>query len=303
MILHAVAIVSLMSDSPTPRKILIQLDTDAHPSVFDRVVAIDSGAEELFSYGNVTLDQVQGLVHGAMFTRGPKDLKHTAIFIGGSDVAKGEALLKAVKKTFFKPLTVSVMLDANGANTTAAAAVLRAAKHLPLAQTKALVLGGTGPVGQRAARLLARQGAKVALASRSLDKASAAAKAINEVLKSDSITPVAPGDDGALLAALEGVSLVIAAGAAGARLLPASVRKQAPHLKVIIDLNAVAPAGIEGVDVMDKEKPVDGVIAYGAIGVGGTKMKIHKAAIASLFEANDRVLDAEEIYALGAKLG
>src|SRR5579862_7251461 len=69
------------------RKILIQLDTDAQPSVFDRVVAIDAGADEVFSYGGVRPEQVQGLVHGAIFTRGPKDLKRTALFIGGSDVA------------------------------------------------------------------------------------------------------------------------------------------------------------------------------------------------------------------------
>lgn len=291
-----------MSDSTHPRRILIQLDTDAQPSVFDRVVAIDSGVDQLFSYGAVTLDQVAGLVHGAMFTRGPGDLKHTAIFIGGGDVAQGEAVLDAVKKTMFPPLTVSVMLDANGANTTAAAAVLRAAKHLQLSQTTALVLGGTGPVGQRVARLLARQGAKVRLASRTLDKATTAANIINDAVKSARITPVASGDDASLTGALQGIDLLIAAGAAGARLLPAAIRRSCSTLKVMIDLNAVPPEGIEGVDVRDKEKPIDGIIAYGAIGIGGTKMKIHKAAIASLFEANDRVLDAEEIHTLGEKL-
>jgi hypothetical protein len=291
-----------MSSQP-PRKILIQLDSDPHPSVFDRVVAIDSGVDHLFSYGNVTPDQVQGLVHGAMFTRGPKDLANTAIFVGGSDVAKGEALLAAVKKTLFSPLTVSIMLDANGANTTAAAAVIRAAKHLPLASTTALVLAGTGPVGQRAARLLARQGATVRLASRTIDKAKAAADAINKAIGSSKIAPVATGDDAALASALRDVHLVIAAGAAGVQLLPKSVReKSGAAIKVLIDLNAVAPLGIEGVGLMDKEKPLGGAIAYGAIGVGGTKMKIHKAAVASLFEANNRVLDAEQIYELGAKL-
>jgi hypothetical protein len=285
------------------RKILIQLDTDPHPSVFDRVVAIDSGVDELFSYGNVTLEQVQGLVHGAMFTRGPRELSSTAIFIGGGDVAKGEAVLTAVRKTFFGPLSVSVMLDANGANTTAAAAVLRAAKHLPLAATTALVLAGTGPVGQRAARLLARQGATVRLASRTMEKAKAAADAINAAVGGTKVTPAATGDDAGLIGALGGAQLVIAAGAAGVRLLPSAARERAGGaIKVLIDLNAVAPLGIEGVDVMDKEKPFGGAIAYGAIGVGGTKMKIHKAAVASLFEVNNRVLDAEQIFELGARL-
>src|SRR5262245_536255 len=157
------------------RKILVQLDSDPHPSVFDRVVAIDAGADEVFSYGGVTPEQVANLVHGAIFTRGPKDLKRTALFVGGSNVEAGEKLLAAALKAMIPAygLRVSVLLDANGANTTAAAAVRVAAKHLALAETTALVLGGTGPVGQRAGLLLARQGAHVRLASRQLGRAAA----------------------------------------------------------------------------------------------------------------------------------
>src|SRR6266581_942641 len=114
------------------RKILIQLDGNAQPSVFDRVVAVDAGADEVFSYGGVTPEQVRGLVHGAIFTRGPKHLKRTAIFIGGSDVAAGERLLQEVHRHFIPQfgLRVSVLLDPNGANTTAAAAVRSAVHHL-----------------------------------------------------------------------------------------------------------------------------------------------------------------------------
>src|SRR5205823_8839268 len=150
------------------RKILIQLDSDPQSSVFDRVVAVDAGADEVFSYGGVRPEQVRDLVHGAIFTRGPKDLKSTAIFIGGSDVAAGERLLEEVRRHLLPQfgLGVSILLDANGANTTAAAAVRAAARHLELKGAPALVLGGTGPVGQRVARLLARQGAEVRVGSR-----------------------------------------------------------------------------------------------------------------------------------------
>src|SRR3954464_2522346 len=142
-------------------KILIQLDSDAHASVFDAVVATDAGVDRLLQYCNVKPADVQGLVHGAIFTRGPQELTQTAIFIGGSSVAVGEELLAAAKKAFFGPMRVSALLDANGANTTAAAGVLAAAKHVMLSGATALVLGGTGPVGERAARLLARQGTAV----------------------------------------------------------------------------------------------------------------------------------------------
>ena len=142
------------------RKILIQLDSDAQPSVFDRVVAVDAGADEVFAYGGVKPEQVQGLVHGAIFTRGAKDLKSTAIFVGGSDVAAGERLLQEARKHMIPQfgLCVSILLDANGANTTAAAAVRAAGRHLDLKNAPALVLGGTGPVGQRVAPLAGQGG-------------------------------------------------------------------------------------------------------------------------------------------------
>ena len=88
----------------TMRKLLLQLDSSPHPSVFDRVVAYDAGADEVMSYGAVGEDAVRDLVHGAIFTRGPKDLHHTAIFIGGTDMPSGERLLTAVRKAFFGPM-------------------------------------------------------------------------------------------------------------------------------------------------------------------------------------------------------
>src|SRR5580693_6013221 len=99
------------------RRILIQFDTDSVPSVFDRVVAIDAGVEELFSYGGIMPKNVEPLVHGAIFTRGPAELKNTAIFIGGSQVQDGEPLLEKICDTFFGPMRVSVMIDSNGCNT------------------------------------------------------------------------------------------------------------------------------------------------------------------------------------------
>jgi len=279
------------------RKILIQLDADPHPSVFDRVVAIDAGADEVFSYGGVKPEQVQGLVHGAIFTRGPKDLHRTAIFIGGSDVAAGEKLVEAALKAMVPAfgLRVSVLLDANGANTTAAAAVRAAARHLALKGTRALVLGGTGPVGQRVGLLLAMQGAEVRLASRQLDRAKAAAEAIKAKVPAAAIEPAA----GEITSLTQGRTLIIAAGAAGVVLLPKAARLACTDLEVAIDLNAFPPLGIEGVDVADKAREHDGAVCYGAIGVGDTKMKLHRRAVAALFEKNDRVMDAAEVYALG----
>jgi hypothetical protein len=286
------------------RKILIQLDSDPQPSVFDRVVAVDAGADEVFSYGGVKPEQVRDLVHGAIFTRGPKDLHRTALFVGGSDVASGEKLLEEVVRHMIPQfgLRVSVLLDANGANTTAAAAVRAAARHLELKGARAIVLGGTGPVGQRVALLLAREGAEVKIASRQIARAAGAAGAVLAKVPQARVEAVSIASDDEMRAALAGRTLVIAAGAAGVALLPRAARAACPGLKVAIDLNAVPPLGIEGVDVTDKAAQRDGVVCYGAVGVGDTKMKIHKAALARLFESNDQVLDAEQVFALGQNL-
>lgn len=286
----------------TKRKILIQLDSDAQASAFDAVVAIDAGVEHLLQYSQVTVAQVRDLVHGAMFTRGPQDLQNTAIFIGGSNVAAGEQLLAEVTRCFFGPLRVSVLLDANGANTTAAAAVLAAAKHVELKGATATVLAGTGPVGQRAARLLVAQGAKVRLASRTATRAEEVCRTIAARVPGAQLSAVQTASEAETLAAVQGADIVIAAGAAGIELLPAAIRSQTQDLRVAIDLNAVPPLGIAGIEVMDKGTTREGIACYGAIGVGGTKMKIHRAAIARLYAANHHVLDAEEVFAIGQEL-
>lgn len=279
-------------------KILVQLDPDSQASAFDAVVAIDAGVDHLLQYDNVQPDDVRDLVHGAIFTRGPKDLHNTAIFVGGSNVAAGERLVEKVTECFFGPMRVSVLLDANGANSTAAAAVLAAARHIRLNESTALVLAATGPVGQRAARLLAREGARVRVASRSRERADAVCQAVRERVDGAELTAWDAGSSEATAAA----QIVIAAGAAGIELLPADVRAGCKSLRVAIDLNAVPPLGIAGVEVTDKAVDRDGVICYGAIGVGGKKMKIHKAAIAKLFDTNEQVLDAEQVYAIGREL-
>lgn len=281
------------------KTILIQLDPDAHASVFDRVVAIDSNVDELFSYANVQPEQVRDLVHGAIFTRGPKDLKNTALFIGGGNVEKSEALLAKALAAMVPEygLRVSVLFDANGCNTTAAAAVRIAAKTLDLKGKKVLILAGTGPVGQRAALLLAKLGAKVYLSSRTIEKARSAIISLGKKI-GECPAPVAikVANDVELNSALEGVELVVSAGAAGVCLLPEKIRQAVSSLKMVIDLNAVPPMGIEGTSVMDKGAVREGVICYGAIGVGDLKMKIHRAAIAALFTRNDQVMDALEVY-------
>lgn len=285
------------------RRLLIQLDPDRHASAFDRIVAYDAGADQVLSYAGVTEHDAQGLVHGAIFTRGPKELKNTAIFIGGSNIPIAEGLLQAAKDAFFGPFNVSILFDPNGSNTTAAAAVVKLVKAAggALRGEPAIVFAGTGPVGARAAGLLLRLGASVRISSRTASRGEAVAAQIGARFKGSVEFSVVRNP--AEVRDLVGDAVVVlAAGPSGVQLVPRDAWSGHPRLRAIADVNAVPPTGIEGVEVTDNGAVREGVTVFGALGIGGLKMKTHKAAVARLFDRNDLVLDAEEIYDLAATL-
>jgi methylenetetrahydrofolate/methylenetetrahydromethanopterin dehydrogenase (NADP+) len=279
------------------KKLLFLLDTDPYPSVFDTVVAYDGGADRVAGYANVTPDNVGALVDGTIFTRGGKEKQNTAIFVGGGDITKGEALFAAVKKKFFGPFRVSAMLDSNGSNTTAAAGVALLAKAGKLKGKKAVVLAGTGPVGMRAAAFFGQEGAEVAITSRAQTRADNAAKAI-ESRFGVKVKPIEAKDDEARAKAVKDADIVFAAGAIGVQLLKTQDWQNNAHIAMLADVNAQPPLGIEGVEATDKGKDRHGKTAFGALGIGGLKLKLHRGCIGQLFESSEGVLDAEEIYKL-----
>jgi methylenetetrahydrofolate/methylenetetrahydromethanopterin dehydrogenase (NADP+) len=284
------------------RKLLLQLDSSRLPSVFDQVVAYDAAADEIMSYGGVTETDVRDLIHGCIFTRGPKDLHNTAVWIGGSNMSVGEQLLAMAQDALFAPFTVSMMLDSNGSNTTAVAAVVKIEETLgSLEGKKILILAGTGPVGQRAAGLLAKDGAHVTITSRKPEQGEKARQFISA--RVDVQVEATTMNDPAVLADLcRDIDVLLNAGPAGVQMVPKSAWTGAKSLKIAVDLNAVPPLGIEGIDVSDAGVKRDGVVVYGAFGVGNFKTKLHKACVARLFTRNDLVLDAETIADVAREL-
>ena len=284
------------------RKLLLQLDSSRLASVFDEVVAHDAGADAVMARGGVTEADVRDLIYGCIFTRGPKDLKNTAAFIGGTDMALGEQLLAAAQQAFFGPFRISLLLDSNGSNTTAVAAVgkMRQAAGDVRGQ-KAVVISGTGPVGRRAAGLLARAGAHVVLTSRRAESGEAASRAVAARFGGQVSATVmsGPADAGRVL---EGAALVFNAGAAGVQMVPKAAWTGHSSLRVLADVNAVPPLGIEGVKETDNGVEYQGARVFGALAIGGLKMKLHKACIARMFERNDLVFDVETIADLAQDL-
>lgn len=283
------------------KKLLFLLDTDPLPNTFDIVVAYDAGADHVTPLAGITPANVGKLVEGVVFTRPPASKKFSALFVTGGNMAEGEALLKAIRRQFFGNFRVSVMLDSNGSNTTAAAAIAQLARDLPLAGKRAVLLAGTGPVGQRAAVMLAQQGAEVVLASRVLDRAEAACRAMNDRFKT-SLTPAATPDAAALSACLAGAQIVMTTGAAGIELLPEDLWATHPTLEAVLDSNATPPLGVAGIDLQDRGAIRHGKRCYGALGFGGLKLTLQRHCVAQLFERNDLVLDASEVLAEAERL-
>jgi len=302
------------------KKILIQLDSDKLASTFDSIVARDAGADVVLSYGGVEPSDVRGLIQGAVFTRGIPDLKKIAVWIGGSDVDQGERMLAEARAAFFGPFQISLMLDSNGCNTTAATAIAKLARQTELQGKGALVIG-PGPVGLRAAVLLAAEGCRVKLTSipagslgerfnkklaeRTLESGRKAAKAFSEspsAATGGTIQVKDIADDAELGNLLDETEILVSAGPAGLCLLPSASWSARSCLKWLIDFNLVEPLGIEGVKAGDDFAEYDGKYALGALAVGNPKMKIHKACINKLFEGNNLVLDTEGVYAIAKEL-
>ena len=277
------------------KKILIQLDSDKFASVFDTITAYDAGVDCVLQYGGVAVEDVRNHVYGAMFTRGGDALKNSAVFIGGSDVSYGEKMTTAAVESFFGPVRVSVMLDANGCNTTAVAAVRKIISIEGIKGQKVVVMGGTGPVGMRAAALMAGEGAEVLLTSRNRQRSEEVCVAIGKRFEVE-VSPAQVQNVEEAQGVLSGAFAVLCAGAAGITMLPEAIWAEHPTLRVLADVNAVPPLGIENTKSHWDGKEKGRVVIFGALGIGGLKMKIHRNCVSGLFVKNDLVLDAREIY-------
>jgi methylenetetrahydrofolate/methylenetetrahydromethanopterin dehydrogenase (NADP+) len=287
------------------KKVLLQLDTDEHASPFDAIVAHDADVDVLLSHGGVKPDEARALVQDAFFTRGPDDLKNTAVWVGGKDVAAGEQIFAQVQKAYFGPFRVSVMLDSNGCNTTAATTIARIAKARSLDGNRGVVLG-LGAVGLRSATLLQQEGCEVTVASLPPDlfgddRAYHRPRGLS-VAEKLGLQIREPSDRSELEATLDGAQIVLAAGPAGVEVLRRDAWAAAESVELLADYNAAEPLGIEDTKATDDLAEHDGKLVLGALAIGGPKMKVHKACVRRLFETNEAVLDTDAVYAIAKEL-
>ena len=278
--------------------ILHMLTTAKNLSPFDVNMAMDAGWVAAIPYINVEPSEVKGLIQDVIFSRSPKGLKKTAIFIGGRDTKQARDMLKTAKNSMFAPFEVSVFADPSGAFTTAAGMVACVEKELDekfnttLKGKNLLALGGTGPVGQAAAVLAAQAGANVRIIGRQLDKAQRIAELCNDEFGEGKIT-IEAGVDADKAEYIKTADIVFATGAAGIELLNAEHIASASQLKVAADINAVPPSGIVGLDAFDNGKPLpgstSGAVGLGALAIGNIKYKTQSRLLKEMLESDKPV--------------
>lgn len=291
--------------------ILHMLSPLKHVSPFDVNMALDAGVQSVVPYTSVELTEVPGLVQDAIFSRGPKGAKRTGMFIGGKNAMLALDMLDAARKAMFPPFQVSVFADPAGAFTTAAAMVAKVEKQLNvkhgdgLSNRRVAVFGATGVVGFAAGVISGAEGANVMLVG--YDGA-ARVKAFAESAKTRFKVDLgyADGSSDALKAdAIKTADVILCAGRAGVQILSAQQLWSASALKVVADVNAVPPAGIEGLGAQDDGAPLKDArgVGIGPLAIGGLKYKLEAGLFRRMTETDKPLfLDFRDAFALAREL-
>lgn len=267
----------------------------ARVSPFDVNMAYDAGWNAVIPYAGVGLADIAGFTQDAIFSRGPKGVKRTGIFIGGRDAVLATDMLDAARRAMVPPFEVSVFADPSGAYTTAAAMIAKVEQALAQAHgttldgRRVVVFGGTGPVGMTAAVLAARAGARVTIPGHDgLARASEAADLLNGRFGVD-IQAADASSDAAKHALLAETEVALATAKAGVQVLGAAHLGRATALLAAADINAVPPAGVEGIGFMDDAAPLSAAagkaVGIGPLAIGNVKYKVQQGLLQKMLAA------------------
>ena len=270
--------------------LLFYFDTDAKASPFDICMAYDAGYDAVIPYENVTPEEAEILTQDALLSRGPKGAKHTVFMIGGKNADRAEDVFKATKNSMFPPFKTSIIVDPAGAYTTAAAMVAKAessilSSNLGELKDKTCAILGTGSVGKIAAVLLAKLGCKVMIASLNPKRVDGKehAKNIARLIAKDygvQVEGLYAPTPASKIEILKKSDVLMCAGIRGVRLIDKEMLNETKNIKVLLDINAVPPFGIEGIELNDNMKEMmSGIFVIGALAVGSLKHKLEKAIL------------------------
>jgi methylene-tetrahydromethanopterin dehydrogenase len=277
--------------------ILHMLDPRKHVSPFDVNMAADAGYKVIIPYTNVEINDVAPLIQDAIFSRPPNYGVRTGFFMGGKDALMALDMIDAAKKAMVPPFECSVFADPAGSFTTAAAMVACVERQLKLKfgrgwkGTKVAVFGATGVVGFASSIIAALEGADVKLvAHRGIDRVFKSAAVSKERFGVD-LEP-APGETAEQKRdIIANAEVIFAAAAAGVQVVNAEHKALAHKLLVIADVNAVPPAGVEGLDLFMDGAPLPGcnALGIGALAIGDIKYKCESGLFKQMLSSDKPV--------------
>ncbi len=288
------------------KNILHMLTPLKQTSPFDVNMALDAGFDVVVPYVGVELGEVAGLVQDAIFSRPPDAGVNTGVFLGGKDALLALDMLEAARKAMVPPFQLSVFADPAGSFTTAAAMVAKVEKALEknfrrkLKGARIAVFGGTGVVGFCTAVIAAREGAEVTLAGHDgKERVLRIAADIEQRFK----VKVAAADgsgDAEKRGIVEASDVVLACARAGVQVLSAE-QLAGTDLLVAADVNAVPPAGIEGLAVNADSEPLAATkaVGIGALAIGNVKYKVQAGLFRKMIDSGKTVaFDFQDAFSL-----
>jgi methylene-tetrahydromethanopterin dehydrogenase len=282
-----------------------------HFSPFDVNMALDAGYDAVVTYTNVTLDEVTGLVQDAIFSRPPKAGARTGMFFAGKNASLALDMLAKAKKALVPPFGISFFADPAGSFTTAAAMVscvekiLKNKKNRELKGLNVAVFGATGVVGYAAGVIAALEGSDVALVGYDgMKRVRDSAEEIKARFGVD-VRAADGSDEDKKAAILAASDAAFCAGRAGVQILSKAQLAAAPRLLMVADVNAVPPAGVEGLDMQANgvEITPHGVLGLGPLAIGNIKYKTEAGLFQKMIAASKPVhLDFREAFTLAREL-
>ncbi len=288
------------------KKILAYVSPERHTSLFDIIVAYDSGADTVVPYANISKEDIRDIIYSSVFSRHRDDLRNTALFIGGYNVERCEELIDVIRETFNElsdPFRVSVAIDPSGSYTTASACVVKIKNSIHnLYGLNSTILAGTGPIGQIISVLLAKEGCNVTLTSRRIEKARAVSRILERRYKVR-VKPFEANNDETITEIVSDSDIVITTAPEGVRVLTKKIWSKFP-IRVMADLNVVKPYGIEGINARyDCRKIEGGKIAIGGLAIGNLKMRCHREIVRRLFKEKGVIFSLERVYRIAESIG
>jgi methylene-tetrahydromethanopterin dehydrogenase len=274
-------------------------------------MALDAGYDAVVPYVGVGLAEVTGLVQDAIFSRPPDAGVNTGIFIAGKDVSLALDMFDAAKKAMVPPFEISVFADPAGSFTTAAAMVAKIEKALDkefsrkLMDTRIAIFGATGVVGFCTAVIAAKEGAKVTIAGHDgTERVKTIAVEIARRFKVE-VTIADGSTDAKKTSLVEATEVVVSAAKAGVQVISATQMRNSAGLLLAADVNAVPPAGIEGLAVNADSIPIVGTktLGIGPLAIGNVKYKTEFGLFQQMIGAKKPVtFDFQDAFSLARQI-